>query len=274
MQTVRRLGLWDRVEVPGPTTDLASEWARASISAMTSRSEGFPLVMQEAMAAGVPVVSYDSPSGPRAIIDDGVDGLLVAQDSEPAMAAALLRLATDHELRYRLGAAALRKASDFDSAAIAARWVRIYEEAVRCKRAGGQRAGEQRAAPPVPQDEAPAGAEGHGVTRDAATAAAVAAAVAAGAEVVGTRGVVPMDRRREFLDALVEADVPAYLSLHDPETGGWPSRRAPVADLVPHLRRGRTTRVLLEPWPLVGGRPSALAGSGVVVEFVDAEVTG
>ena len=96
MRTVRRLGLWDRVELPGPTSDLASEWARASISAMTSRSEGFPLVMQEAMAAGVPVVSYDSPTGPRAIIDHEVDGLLVTLGSEQELADALLRLATDH----------------------------------------------------------------------------------------------------------------------------------------------------------------------------------
>ena len=77
-----------------------------------------------------------------------------------------------------------------------------------------------------------------------------------------------MDRRRAFLDALAEADLPPYLSLHDPEANGWPSRRAPASDLVSHLRRGRTTRVLLEPWPLVGGAPSPLAGSGVAVEFV------
>ena len=61
----RQLGLWDRVECPGATADLTSEWARASISALTSRpGEGFPLVIQEAMAAGVPVVAYDMPSGP------------------------------------------------------------------------------------------------------------------------------------------------------------------------------------------------------------------
>ncbi|MDQ4055195.1 MAG: glycosyltransferase [Actinomycetota bacterium] len=265
MQAVRRLGLWDRVELPGPTTDLATEWARAGISAMTSRSEGFPLVMQEAMAAGVPVASYDSPSGPRAIIDDEVDGLLVAQGSEQAMADALLRLATDHELRHRLGAAALRKAATFDSVRITSRWVEIYDEAVRRKRSGQS----APPTPPRPQHEAPPGAEGQGVSPDEATAAAAAAVGVAGAVVTGTSAVVPMDRRRAFLDALAAADLPAYLSLHDPEADGWPSRRAPVADLVPHLRRGRTTRVLLEPWPLVAGTPSPLAGSGVVVSFVD-----
>ncbi len=167
MQAVRRLGLWDRVEVPGSTTDLAAEWARASISALTSRSEGFPLVLQEAMAAGVPVVSYDCPSGPRAIIDDEVDGLLVAQDSPADLAAALLRLAEDPALRATLGAAALRKAAEFDSATITDRWLEVYAAAV---------AGRHQEAPcgPEPrpshrsQDEAPLGAEGLAVTPDQA----------------------------------------------------------------------------------------------------------
>ena len=129
MRNVRRLGLWDRVELPGPTSDLASEWARASIAAMSSRSEGFPLTMQEAMAAGVPVVSYDSPTGPRAIIDHEVDGLLVTLGSEQELADALLRVATDDQLRRRLGAGALRKAATYDVTTIAARWVEIYEGA-------------------------------------------------------------------------------------------------------------------------------------------------
>ena len=70
MGAVRRTGLWDRVELPGPTSDMAWEWTRASLSALTSQpGEGFPLVIQEAMAAGVPVIAYDMPTGPRDQID-------------------------------------------------------------------------------------------------------------------------------------------------------------------------------------------------------------
>ena len=278
MQAVRRLGLWDRVEVPGSTTDLASEWARASISALTSRSEGFPLVLQEAMAAGVPVVAYDCPSGPRAIIDDEVDGLLVAQDSPADLAAALLRLAEDPALRARLGAAALRKAAEFDSTTITDRWLEVYAAAVagRLREAPG---GLDATAPHRSQDEAPQGAEGLAVTPDQARAAAAAAVREAAARIglepeepePGTFA-VPMARRRDLLDALAapppDAGVPAYLSLHDPEHGGWPSRRGSVADLVPHLRRGRTSRVLVEPWPRRGGVGSPLRDAGVTVLFV------
>jgi glycosyltransferase involved in cell wall biosynthesis len=275
MRTVRELGLWDRVELPGPTPDLAGEWARAGMSAMTSRAEGFPLVMQEAMAAGVPVVSYDSPTGPRAIIDDEVDGLLVAQDSKQELAEALLRLATDHDLRHRLGDAALRKAATFDAARIGTRWVEIFEEAIARRRRGAP----TPAPAPRPQDEAPPGAEGRDVSPEEAAGAAFALAHQAatlvgapvGVEPYGDSAavVVPMHLRRDFLDALAAADVPAYLSLLDPKAGGWPSRRGTVADLVPKIRRGRTGKVLLEPWPLVDGAHSPLAGRGVTVEFAD-----
>ena len=135
----RKLGLWDRVELPGPTSDLTSEWARASISALTSQpGEGFPLVIQEAMAAGVPVVAYDMPSGPRDQIDDGVDGLLVTQGSEAGLAAALLRLATDPAERLRMGTAAVAKAATWDSTSITAQWLEIYERAVN-RRSGRAR---------------------------------------------------------------------------------------------------------------------------------------
>ena len=92
---------------PASTDDLAAEWARASVAVLASRGEGYPLVLQEAMSAGVPPVSYDCPSGPREMITHDVDGLLVPPASKAAMAAAMLRIATDDDLRTRLGAAAL-----------------------------------------------------------------------------------------------------------------------------------------------------------------------
>lgn len=271
-QTVRRLGLWDRVELPGSTTDLASEWARAGISALTSRAEGFPLVVQEAMAAGVPVVSYDCPSGPRAIIDDEVDGLLVAQDSPEALAEALLRLAEDADLRRTLGEAALRKAATFDSAVLTERWVAVYAAALS----------QARGATPLqkpsyrPQDEAPPGAEAaetgptpQQVSDDArrlltSAAARVGVPVTAGDDDVLT---VPMEHRRALLDALSEEDSPAYLSLLDPERGGWPARRGTVAEMAGHLRRGRTPGLRVEAWPRVGGRPNPAYPGGITVQF-------
>lgn len=249
VRTVRALGLHDRVELPGSTTDLASEWARASVSALTSRAEGFPLVMQEAMAAGVPVVSYDCPSGPRAILDDGVDGLLVPQDSPADLAAAILRLAGQEDLRHRLGEAALRSSTRFASTPVTRRWVELY---------GGLVRGDLPAPPPArPQDEPPPGIvvpDGAGPQlRAHAVAAATEAARAAGVRIAGHDGglAVAGTDARAWLDglaALSAAHRPPWLSLVDPGGRGWPRRRGPVPEMVAALRRGRPPAVQLAPW--------------------------
>ena len=284
MSLSRQLGLWDRVECPGPTADLTSEWARASISALTSRpGEGFPLVIQEAMAAGVPVVAYDMPSGPRDQIEDGVDGLLVTQGSRAGLAAGLLRLATDPDERARMGAAAVAKAATWDSATITAQWEEIYDEAVRRRRgATGRSIGVLLHRDLVAGDpgSAPPGHEGAGVTPEQARHETLAVAVAVAAAVSDQWFVVPphtgdhptvvlpIEARRPFLNRLVAADLPAYVSVHEPEHKGWPSRRGLPAEVVPALRRGRTGRLLLEPWPRVRGSASHLGhGCAIAVEF-------
>jgi glycosyltransferase involved in cell wall biosynthesis len=309
MGMVRKLGLFDRVELPGPTSDMQGEWARASISALTSQAgEGFPLVIQEAMAAGVPVVAYDMPTGPRDQIDQDVDGILVTQGSEAGLAAGILRLATDHAERRRMGAAALAKAADWQGPGIADRWIEVFEAALARRSAGsssGRASGEGRTAAvtasraPSTQtesaalhpDRAPLGREGTGVTPEQARRDTLAAATTLASGLGGTADgwfvvpgragapatvVLPMSARAAFLDALAgpagEAALPAYVSVHDPEHRGWPSRRGTAAEMLGPLRRGRTGRLLLEPWPKVDGpdgeRGTLLGrGCGVAVEF-------
>ena len=127
---MRKLGLEDRVHLPGSTDDLAAEWARTSVAVLASRGEGYPLVLQEAMSAGVPPVSYDCPSGPREMITHDVDGLLVPPASKAALAAAMLRIATDDDLRSRIGAAALERSHRWDGEVLARQWVETFRTAV------------------------------------------------------------------------------------------------------------------------------------------------
>ncbi len=166
VRETRKRGLYDRVELPGSTTDMASEWGKASICALTSRAEGFPLGLQEAMAAGVPCVSFDCASGPREIVRHEVNGLLVAPESIAGMAAALLRLGSDDELRRRLGAGALETAAQWDAGIIAGQWVAIFEAAL--ERRGGRPRYAALAGRPRPLPTSGPSYDATGVTPDAA----------------------------------------------------------------------------------------------------------
>ncbi|WKN49401.1 stealth conserved region 3 domain-containing protein [Nocardioides sp. Arc9.136] len=288
LRQVRKDGLWDRVELPGAVPDMRGEWAKASISAVTSRAEGLPLVAQEAMAAGVPVASFDCGSGPRELIEHEVSGLLVGPESVAGMAAALLRLASDDELRHRLGAGAHRAARQYDAHALAERWLGVFADA-RARRAGRGRLEARALAKPPRRRRSADPVTAPGVTpleaRRTALRLAVDAARAASDAwfVVPPDGptppvvAVPMSARRSVLDHLAAADVPAYLSLRDPAQHGWHERRAPVAELARDLRRGMTTQVSLEPWPEdpATGRPGLLAHGGTVdLQFWESTVDG
>lgn len=177
VRQIRQHDLWDRVELPGSVSDVATEWARASIGALTSRNEALPLTLQEAMAAGVPCVSFDTCTGPRDLIHHEVNGLLITQESVEGMAAALHRLATDHDLRARLGAAALASVRErYDGGAIAERWAAIFTAAVE-RRAGRSRFA-ALAARPVPSPTPVVAPSVAGVTPAAARTAILTLAVA------------------------------------------------------------------------------------------------
>ena len=115
-------GLARQVELGGATNELGAELAKASIFALSSRREGFPLVLLEAMDKGLAVVSFDCPTGPRDVIDDHVNGLLVPARDARAFAAALRELIDDESLRRRLAAAAARTVREYRIDVVGPRW--------------------------------------------------------------------------------------------------------------------------------------------------------
>lgn len=129
---IDRRGLHDRVRLMGAVTPLDPEWANGSIAAVTSAQESFGMTITEAMRCGLPVVSTDCPHGPREIIRDGVDGLLVPRDDVHAYSAALLRLMDDQQLRTRMGAAARERVASAFAPQDAAR---RYDELLTALRA-------------------------------------------------------------------------------------------------------------------------------------------
>jgi glycosyltransferase involved in cell wall biosynthesis len=117
-----------RVMLMGHTDRLAEEMADAAIFVLSSRAEGFPMVVLEAMAAGLPVVSFDCPTGPADMITHGFDGLLVPEGDVAALSASIRQLIGDPQLRARMGAEARRTAARYDQRTICDRWEAVLAE--------------------------------------------------------------------------------------------------------------------------------------------------
>jgi glycosyltransferase involved in cell wall biosynthesis len=114
--------LYSSVFLMGPTPQLGAALAQGSIFVLSSRFEGFGMVIVEAMSKGLAVVSFDCPRGPSEIITHGRDGLLVPALDVPGLGAAISELAGDPQRRAALGAAAIETARRYDREAIGARW--------------------------------------------------------------------------------------------------------------------------------------------------------
>jgi glycosyltransferase involved in cell wall biosynthesis len=123
-------GLADRVSLPGPAEPLAAEMDHAALFVLSSRFEGFPLVLLEAMAKGMPVVAFDCPTGPAEVIEDHRNGLLVAAQDVDALARAMAEAMDDRALRGRLGAAAARTAQRYTIEAVGPQWDALLEQLV------------------------------------------------------------------------------------------------------------------------------------------------
>lgn len=100
--------------------------AHADLFVLSSRWEGFGHVIVEAMAAGAPVVAFDCPHGPRDIIEDRVNGLLIPDGDEPALTAAIATLLDDRDFGCRLSAAAMKDAARFSSSRITDQYLKLF----------------------------------------------------------------------------------------------------------------------------------------------------
>ena len=126
---VARVGLAGRVFLPGTTTKPWEEMLQADAFALSSRYEGFPNVLLEAMALGLPCVTFDCPSGPREISREGQDAVLVPAGDEAGMRETLARVMGDEGLRRELGSrasASVRERYSLDR--ILAQWDDLFAE--------------------------------------------------------------------------------------------------------------------------------------------------
>lgn len=108
------------------TKDIAEEFSKSSIFVLSSRFEGFGLVLAEAMSCGLPCISFDCPHGPRDIITDREDGLLVENGNVEALASAIEQLMTNDTLRETLGKRAAENINRYSPERVIEQWDNLF----------------------------------------------------------------------------------------------------------------------------------------------------
>jgi len=119
------LGVSTTVELPGVTDDIESEYRRASAFCLSSRYEGFGLVLIEAMAYGLPIVATDCETGPKAILEHAGVASVVPIDNAPALAAAIVKTCSDSAYGAALSEAGRVVAARYGVTEIVAQWIAL-----------------------------------------------------------------------------------------------------------------------------------------------------
>ncbi len=128
-----KLGLAGCVQLPGLTQTPFKEMKDSDLFVLSSRYEGFPNVVLEAMACNLPVVSFDCPSGPREIIRHEVDGVLVPPQDVNALADAMSRLMANELLRNQLTQRAGEVLQRFGMGQVMGRWEELLAKVLQSR---------------------------------------------------------------------------------------------------------------------------------------------
>ena len=117
----------DTCALHGRTSDIEKEYVDSSLFVCSSRFEGFGMVIVEAMACGLPVVSFDCPWGPGSIISDGRDGVLVENANVDALADKIIQVLSAKDYMHELAQNAVDKSKKYRLESIALKWKSLFE---------------------------------------------------------------------------------------------------------------------------------------------------
>lgn len=123
---IRERSLQQTAHINPPSKQIGEEYAASSLLVMSSHYEGFPMVMIEAMACGLPVVSFDFKCGPRDIICEGVNGLIATEGDTLALADGIARLIQDETLRRAMSKEARKVTDTFSEDSVMHRWITLF----------------------------------------------------------------------------------------------------------------------------------------------------
>lgn len=124
---IRENGLEDVINFKGSSEQMLEDMSKYSIYAMTSETECFPMVLLEALSTGLPVVSYDSPTGPRHILTDNSDSFVVPYKNLDIFTEKLRQLMANENLRKEMGGNAKINAQRFEISQIMRQWKFLFE---------------------------------------------------------------------------------------------------------------------------------------------------
>lgn len=133
---IREEGLEDSFRLHPPTREIMREYLASSICAMSSRYEGFGMMLAEAMACGVPCAAFDCPCGPGDIISHGEDGLLAEAGNIPALASALVQLMGNEALRASMAARARENVKRYAAETVTAQWDALFSRVLEERKGG------------------------------------------------------------------------------------------------------------------------------------------
>ena len=120
-----------RCHLNSSVVDVENEYINSSILVQPSRTEGFGMVLVEAMACGLPVISFDCENGPRSIISDGEDGFLIPPFEVDLFADRLVQLIIDGELRKKMGEKGQRKSQLYQIDSVGRQWKQLFDELMK-----------------------------------------------------------------------------------------------------------------------------------------------
>ena len=123
---IQERGLSGSIILHDPVDNIMDKYLESSIFVMSSRYEAFPMVLLEAMACGVPCVSFDCPYGPRNIIRNGEDGILVDYLNSQALADSICQLIENEPLRKKFGVKARQNIQRFSQDAVMHQWDKLF----------------------------------------------------------------------------------------------------------------------------------------------------
>ncbi|MBM7600165.1 poly(glycerol-phosphate) alpha-glucosyltransferase [Virgibacillus halotolerans] len=125
---IKKLELENNVYLKKYTTEPKEAYRKATCSILTSRQEGFAMVITESMSVGTPVISYDTKYGPEDIIEDGVDGFIVPQGDTKKLAEKIIEVMKDRDLRDNLSENALHVNDTFSEVKYKERWLDVIKD--------------------------------------------------------------------------------------------------------------------------------------------------